>query len=250
MRLNRISTFTLGVLVTAVSIGAVNYASAAGDAKIKACANKKSGTMRYISKGSCKKTETSLSWNQMGPQGLQGPTGAIGTSGVNGQNFHVLDAAGRDLGRMISLSEVGNTVSIFHDGGIWILRDSSNQVWAGKSISPIYFSDSSCTTGLVELGNLQTSNPQIRVTGWDIEEVNQFFGRLSGQPFLKSSRTIYAKVQTGSEPNFTYPCLSSSDSRFIAMWNEDYGAGGIRYFSEWTPVTPPMYSAPFTIVSR
>jgi hypothetical protein len=61
--MNRFTTFSLGVVFTAVSIGAVNYVSAAGDATIKACANKK-GAMRCISRGSCKRTKRILKWNQ------------------------------------------------------------------------------------------------------------------------------------------------------------------------------------------
>jgi hypothetical protein len=84
MKFNRLGAFTLGVVITAVSVGAVSLTSAAGDATIKACANKKTGAMRYISKGACKKTETSLSWNQMGPQGLSGNAGAKGDTGIAG----------------------------------------------------------------------------------------------------------------------------------------------------------------------
>jgi len=84
MKFNRLGAFTLGVVITAVSVGAVSFVNAAGDATIKACANKTSGAMRYISKGSCKKTETPLSWNQMGQQGLSGATGPTGSAGTSG----------------------------------------------------------------------------------------------------------------------------------------------------------------------
>jgi hypothetical protein len=84
MKFNRLSAFTLGVVITAVSVGAVSFVNAAGEKQLKACANKTTGVMRYISKGSCKKTETSLSWNQMGPSGLPGATGAKGDTGATG----------------------------------------------------------------------------------------------------------------------------------------------------------------------
>lgn len=90
MKLNRIGAFTFGVVITA------------GDATIKAYANKSTVVMRYNSKGSCKKTETSLLWNQIGQQGLPGviaspgAKGEVGAAGAKGQNFHVIDAAGRD----------------------------------------------------------------------------------------------------------------------------------------------------------
>ena len=84
MQFNRISAFTLGVIITAASAGAVTYVNAAGNGTLKACASKTTGVMRYISKGSCRKTETSLSWNQMGPQGLPGSAGPAGTNGIAG----------------------------------------------------------------------------------------------------------------------------------------------------------------------
>jgi hypothetical protein len=95
MRFNRLGAFTLGVVITAVSVGAVSFVNAASNGTLKACANKTTGVMRYISKGSCKKTERTLTWNQMGSQGLPGTagvsgaagaTGAQGDAGVNGKN--------------------------------------------------------------------------------------------------------------------------------------------------------------------
>jgi hypothetical protein len=84
MNFGRLSAFTLGVVITAVSVGAVTLVNASSDSTIRACADKKSGNMRLITRGSCKKTETLLSWNQMGPQGLPGPTGARGSTGATG----------------------------------------------------------------------------------------------------------------------------------------------------------------------
>ena len=77
-------SFAIGFGCAALSLGAVTYANAAGDATLKACADKKTGIMRYISKGSCKKTETPLTWNQMGIQGTVGATGAAGARGETG----------------------------------------------------------------------------------------------------------------------------------------------------------------------
>ena len=77
-------SFVIGFACAALSLGAVTYANAAGNGTLKACANKTTGVMRYISKGSCKKTETSLSWNQMGPSGLPGSAGTNGTTGAKG----------------------------------------------------------------------------------------------------------------------------------------------------------------------
>jgi hypothetical protein len=84
MRINRFGTFVLGVLVTALSVGVVSNANATNGNVIKACANKKTGAMRFLARGSCKSSETSLSWNQQGPTGPIGATGAPGPAGPAG----------------------------------------------------------------------------------------------------------------------------------------------------------------------
>ena len=113
MKFNRLGAFTLGVVITAVSVGAVSFVNAAGDKQLKACANKKTGVMRYISKGKCKKTETSLSWTQMGPQGLPGSSGAAGAKGDTGAAGTKGDtgAAGAkgDTGTTGAKGDTGNT---------------------------------------------------------------------------------------------------------------------------------------------
>ena len=82
MRLNRLGAFTLGVVITAVSVSAVSIAAASGGDTIQACANKKTGNMRYITRGSCSKAEQTLSWNKTGPQGLPGSPGVAGAAGA------------------------------------------------------------------------------------------------------------------------------------------------------------------------
>ena len=160
MRFNRLGAFTLGVVITAVSVGAVSFVNAAGEKQLKACANKTTGVMRYISKGSCKKTETSLSWNQMGPTGLpgsagtngspgaKGDTGPAGTNGTNGQNLFVVDSAGKVLGQY--LTHDANGFEFFSSGRRWtaspyqygFINNYSN-VW--------YYSDSQCTERLISV---------------------------------------------------------------------------------------------------
>ena len=75
----------VGVLAGVTVGGGVGVIAATSTKSVTVCANKKTGVMRYISKGSCnKKTETLLSWNQMGPQGLSGSAGTNGTAGAKG----------------------------------------------------------------------------------------------------------------------------------------------------------------------
>jgi hypothetical protein len=160
MKFNRLGAFTLGVVITAVSVGAVSFVNAAGNGTLKACANKTSGAMRYISKGSCKKTETSLSWNQMGPQGLPGSAGTNGTAGTKGDtgaagekgsagadglNLYAVNAEGKTLGPAVSADN--DTVTVLIDGQLWVLNTQSAYVTT-PLIMGVYFKDASCSIPL------------------------------------------------------------------------------------------------------
>jgi hypothetical protein len=57
-------------------------ATPSSPAKIRACANKKTGALRLASK--CRHSERSVSWNQIGPQGPQGLRGLNGARGLTG----------------------------------------------------------------------------------------------------------------------------------------------------------------------
>jgi hypothetical protein len=83
-------TLILGVVI-GFTIGTVAIGSAANTTKsINACADKKSGVIRFSATGTCKKTETRLQWNTSGPQGeiglqgVPGPAGATGPQGATG----------------------------------------------------------------------------------------------------------------------------------------------------------------------
>jgi hypothetical protein len=244
MKFNRLGAFTLGVVITAVSVGAVSFVNAAGNANIKACANKKTGAMRYIAKGKCKTTETSLSWGQIGPQGLPGTPGAsgtAGTNGTNGQNFHIIDATGRDLGVSLGIGSSGNSVVFLHDGGLWEINGDSIQ---GLFSTGTYYSDSSCSTSLAEVNTAMT--PMMR--GTNNATLSRKYYKVAGSAFLLSSRVVYAKIKTGSKPNFTYPCTASTEIAFINYFAEAEIENPL--LSEVTEVTPPAYTAPFTIVAK
>ena len=244
MKFNRLGAFTLGVVITAASVGAVSFVNAAGNATLKACANKKTGAMRYIEKGKCKTTETSLSWTQMGLHGFSGTAGTAGTNGTNGtngQNLHVIDATGRDLGVSLGVSNAGGTVDILHDGGIWQINGDSIQ---GLFQTGTYYSDSSCSTSLAEVSTATT--PMMR--GTNNTTLSRKYYKVAGSAFLLSSRVIYAKIPTGSNPNFTYPCTASTEIAFINYFAE--GGTENALLSAVTEVTPPAYTAPFTIVAK
>jgi len=104
MNFNRFSAFTLGVVVTAASVGVTNYANATGTQIVYACANKSTGVIRYAPKKKCNRVETSLSWNVSGKMGEAGPQGLQGARGLNG------DAGARgDTGLTGARGETGLT---------------------------------------------------------------------------------------------------------------------------------------------
>jgi hypothetical protein len=69
------------VLVLGVGGG---YALAAGKTKtITVCADKGTGVLHLKKHGRCKHGQTRVTWNQRGPEGVQGLTGPAGTAAVS-----------------------------------------------------------------------------------------------------------------------------------------------------------------------
>ena len=71
-------------LVLALAAGG-GYAMAAGNNKtITVCADRKTGVLHLKTRGRCKSSQTRVSWNQQGPQGVQGQQGPQGSQGPAG----------------------------------------------------------------------------------------------------------------------------------------------------------------------
>jgi hypothetical protein len=238
-------SFVIGFACAALSLGAVTYANAAGDATLKACANKTTGAMRYISKGSCKKTEKSLSWNQMGPQGLPGSVGAKGdngTSGTNGQNFHVIDAAGRDLGIPLGVYNGGQSADINFKQGIWTIQNISEYPLSGGLTTSGLYSDSSCLNHIWSAPNLELLIPSIR--GVIPASGSQRYVAPIGEPFQAADLPIFYRNMP--DVNENYSCVSSLNPVYAAKF-QGYM---LSYLTLVQDVTPPAYTAPFTIVAK
>ena len=76
-------TALIAVLVASLLATALASAAAA-PVSVKACANKKSGALRLLTKGKCSRKERALSLSQTGPAGATGPQGAAGSPGAQG----------------------------------------------------------------------------------------------------------------------------------------------------------------------
>lgn len=93
---SRITWFFVGCLLTVVTDRSVMMVRAATQGEIvSACADKRTGLMRYVSAGKCKTTERAIAWNvrgntgatgEKGDQGLQGPRGLTGDAGPAGRD--------------------------------------------------------------------------------------------------------------------------------------------------------------------
>jgi hypothetical protein len=74
----------VAVFVLALGVGG-GYALASSKTKtITVCADKKTGVLHLKTRGRCKGSQTRVSWNQQGPQGVRGPQGAAGARGQTG----------------------------------------------------------------------------------------------------------------------------------------------------------------------
>jgi hypothetical protein len=61
-----------------------SYAYAASKTKtITVCADKGTGVLHLKNRGRCKRGQTRVTWNQQGPQGVQGPAGQTGAPAVS-----------------------------------------------------------------------------------------------------------------------------------------------------------------------
>ncbi|HEY2633021.1 MAG TPA: hypothetical protein VGI26_11665 [Solirubrobacteraceae bacterium] len=77
-----ISALLVAALLLVAAFAATSSASAA---TIYACQKKKSGTIHLVTKkAKCKKGETKISWNTIGPAGKNGTNGANGANGKDG----------------------------------------------------------------------------------------------------------------------------------------------------------------------
>ena len=260
-------SFAIGFGCAALSLGAVTYANAAGNGTLKACASKTTGAMRYISKGSCKKTETSLSWNQMGPQGLSGSegnkgdagvagtkgdagaAGTNGTNGTNGQNFHVIDAAGRDLGVALGTFSGGNSADIFYDGGIWSVEQGRNTL-SGSLIQTRFYSDSSCTNPLManNSSNDQPVNVSSMARGSNGDLTKPKYYKATGSLISRSTTPNFGMIYTRVNNTWVGTCTPSSSPDYQIEY--PINADSYTYLTAVVETTPPAYTAPFTIVAK
>jgi hypothetical protein len=245
MKFNRLSAFLVGVVTTAASVGAVSYVDASGSSTIQACADKRTGVMRLISRGSCKRTETKVSWNVQGPQGLPGPTGARGEtgatgakgeSGANATSPRVVDANGKLIGPVLGdgvSSRATPAFLVLVDGRLWSMSSSEYEIRGTAGYGPFY-SDSSCTSPVAAIGPTSTVSSQLT------HVIDSKYFAVSG---------TYAAADNLSRPVYwdgpTCELMSLTNS---PSYSGDRPARADLLFVTLTEVTAPVYTAPLSVV--
>ena len=120
------------VIALALVVVAGNVTASRSDGtSVTTCYNKKTGALRYLVKGSCKKTEQQLSIGQVGPQGPSGATGATGVTGATGATgltgpTGATGASGTSIG--ISAADVYYSASVVPDNFPALLITRTNAV--------------------------------------------------------------------------------------------------------------------------
>lgn len=120
-----VTAFGLGAGPVAAPAEAVP-ATVATEANHHACVAKKTGRMRWIRKGKCRRGEIEITWSRTGATGPQGPagpagaTGATGPMGPRGYTPIVSDGSGTVLTDVIVATEDG--IERLVSGGIYFHR--------------------------------------------------------------------------------------------------------------------------------
>jgi hypothetical protein len=153
--------FFTGVIFCATAIGTTTWLRAGNDHVITACANKKTGVMRFSKNGSCnRKTENVVSWNASGVAGPAGPIGATGPKGETGppgstpqtsDALFVFDVAGNKLGQLIDIQLVDYSYDSF------TIATGDNYYVAtsiGTAPGKVYFSEPNCVGTPFMLGDI------------------------------------------------------------------------------------------------
>lgn len=227
----------IGVAMAAVMLGAVQIAGAAGDSEIRACANKKTGSIRLLTRGVCsKKSETRLSWNKQGPQGVQGAKGETGQVGVTGSSSVVVDAAGKEIGPLLGVNQGSRSFVVVNGQRIWELNSQTQRGWGMNQISILY-SDSNCRQR-VGMGDGSKISDQV-VFGYTDSNLGTY---------ISVSQDAYAFWS-----DMTKSLYKSPDCQLASIQDRRYEVGGSdskTYFYILDSIMPPSYAPPLRIVQR
>jgi hypothetical protein len=138
------------LVVVALACAGVAIAAGGSSGELHACASKRSGALRLLSHGKCKRSEREVSWNvtgSAGKQGLagkpgtlgspghQGPAGATGATGANGtaRAYAYVLATGSGAPKLDPTRTKGFTAVAYSSGGA---ADATYCLTPAAGISP------------------------------------------------------------------------------------------------------------------
>jgi hypothetical protein len=287
MNIRPLAIFAAGALFATALVGTTAWLQASSENTITACANKKTGAMRYLTKGRCKKTETAVSWSNIGPvgpQGTKGDTGAIGqtgpkgedgpkgkdgTKGEDGTKAIVVDSNGKEMGVWAWTNSVNYFAFADASGAVWI-PEIGRYRFANAYVQ--YFRDANCTIPLIKANSadsLPSSSDRWIRLGLSQEEQIRAAYRISGttKPFSGTTLSGVYRTLDGSDPTSTttttsttstlagiYQMAESSDSS--TCYNDKNRAGNTLgdyssiYFWDTEEVPLPTYTPPLSIRVR
>ena len=177
-----------GVIV-GIAIGGIGgvIAASSTSSKIVACANKKTGAMRYSSSGKCTKTETKVSWNLAGTNGTAGAKGETGAAGTNATvaitQLSICGTGGT------SLCKVG---AVGPGSGLIFFVDYNDQY---TGFDYLEAAPSSCE-GTAMAWSSDTTYSLVAVNGWAARAVGA--GKANSAAMIASGATSYEGDTTGA----------------------------------------------------
>lgn len=161
--MKKLAALVCGTALVAGGMVVATPASPAGAATVKACVNKKSGDIRFLTgtkKRKCKKGWKKITWNQQGAQGPQGPQG---NTGATGPKMVAKDGSGNVIGPLASVYPIGGAYfSILVNGGVYLYEPSGRVV---PVITPVYKQADCSGTPYVDTTSAETRDIYVAGVG-------------------------------------------------------------------------------------
>ncbi len=220
-----------GVIV-GIAIGGIGgvIAASSTSSKIVACANKKTGAMRYSSSGKCTKTETKVSWNLAGTNGTAGAKGETGATGTNATvaitQLSICGTGGT------SLCKVG---AVGPGSGLIFFVDYNDQY---TGFDYLEAAPQSCE-GTAKAWSSDTTHSLVAVNGWAARAVGA--GKANSAAMIASGATSYvgdtsgaAFFAEGSTCGTKTDWFLGSIGEMMLMYDNLQGVGGFAAGGYWS----------------
>ncbi len=234
------------VIALALVVVAGNVTASRSDGtSVTTCYNKKSGALRYLVKGKCKKSETTLNIGQVGPQGPAGTSGAQGATGPAGAQGATgpagLDGAAANMGATGPAGATGATgpagysegfsaSGVFSDGGTYtptLELDNTYKFVFNTGAMPLFSGSSSAAFDL-------TGTKDVQVTA------KLMFRAINGDDVAIESGFAYCtlfKGVAGADPSTFTSVIGSDTALDVSETKVDTDFVGSMTMIGWTEMS-------------